>query len=708
MKQIIQRLNSKLGVELMEMPAPVNDTGHVIIKTTRTLVSKGTESKLVEFGNASYLGKARQKPDRLKALIKRFKDNGIINTISSVRDSFEQYIALGYCNCGIVVESSVNEFKTGDRVISNGPHAEIVRVPANLVAKIPDDVTDDEAVFTVVGSIGLQGMRLCNPTFGENIIVFGLGLVGLITIQLLKANGINVVGIDIDENKCKLAKNFGIETLNPKKDNIEDILLNRTNNIGVDGVIITAASESDEIISKSAQISRKKGRIILVGVVGLNINREDFYEKELIFQVSCSYGPGRYDKKYEEEGIDYPLPYVRWTEKRNFETFLDTIKNGKIELLPLITEKVKLDKYKEIYDKINSSDSIASLLIYPEDNNISLPSSVLELKSKNYKKNKPVIGIIGAGNFTKAVVLPNLIENKSMVKSIASSKGLNSTYLAKKYNLDFSTTDYKNILNDKDINTVIITSRHDSHAKFVLESLSKGKNVFVEKPLALNNKQFEEIIEVYNSKESSALMVGFNRRFSSHALEIKKQIKDVSSPINIIANMNAGFVPSDNWVNKENIGGGRIIGEACHLIDLCIFFTNSLVSNVCMSGIESVNNEGLNEGSILLKFKNNSNAVINYFTNGAEAYQKERVEIYSNKRTFIIDDYKNSYSFGDKTKYLLKNVNDKGHKNQFYNYVNAINNGLNSPIDIKEIINCTKTTFACVKSFRKQKWISIS
>ena len=366
MKQIIQRLNSKLGVELMEMPAPINEPGHVLIRTTRTLVSKGTESKLVEFGNASYLGKAKQKPDRLKVLIKRFKDNGLINTISTVRDSFEQYIALGYCNCGIVIESSVNEFKVGDRVISNGPHAEIVRAPANLVAKIPDDVTDDEAVFTVVGSIGLQGLRLCNPTFGENIVVYGLGLVGLITAQLLKANGVNVIGIDLDENKCKLAKSFGIDTMNPKNENIKDIIMSKTSNIGADGVIITAASNSDEIISKSAQISRKKGRVILVGVVSLNINREDFYEKELIFQVSCSYGPGRYDKKYEDEGIDYPLPYVRWTEKRNFETILDTIKNKSIELIPLITENVDLDEYKIIYDNINSSSSIASLITFPK------------------------------------------------------------------------------------------------------------------------------------------------------------------------------------------------------------------------------------------------------------------------------------------------------------------------------------------------------
>ena len=707
MKQIIQKLNSKIGVEIIDFPAPLNKQGHVLIKTTRTLVSKGTEKMLVEFGNANYLQKARQKPDRVKVLFSRLKSDGIIKTINTVRNSMQQYIALGYCNCGVVIESDVNGIKKGDRVISNGPHAEIVRVPANLVAKIPNEVSDDEAVFTVIGSIGLQGMRLCNPTYGETIVVFGLGLVGLITIQLLKANGVNVIGIDIDDNKCKIANNIGIRTLNPEIENIEEIIYESTGGNGADGVIITAASKSNEIISKSAEVCRKKGRIILVGVVGLDINRDQFYNKELVFQVSCSYGPGRYDKAYEEDGNDYPLPFVRWTEKRNFETILNSIKNGNLKLSKLITEKVELPSYKNIYDNIDSNKSIASLIVYPDNDVEELKSTVLKINSNTYQSGIPVIGIIGSGNFTKSVVIPCLENANTSIKCIASSQGMSSSLLAKKYGLDYCTTDYNKIIEDKDVNTVIITTRHDTHAKIVIDSLAKEKNIFVEKPLALNEQELANIENAFIKSKNYSLMVGYNRRFSCHAKVIKKQIKNRTEPINIIANMNAGFVSSDNWVNQEDKGGGRIIGEACHLIDLAIFFTNSLVSQVCMNSIDDNNIKGLNDGSILLRFENGSNAVINYFTNGSKDYPKERVEIYSNNKTYIIDNYENTYGFGDKYFKSIINKNDKGHQTQFIEYIESIKKGSPNLIETSQIFNSAKASISCIKSLKENTWVKL-
>ena len=708
MKQIIQRLNPKLGIKLMDLPAPKNKKGNVLIKTTKTLVSKGTESTIVEFGNASFYEKVKQRPEKIKQLIKSLKSNGLIKTFDNVKNSIDQYIALGYCNCGIVVESDVVGINVGDRVVSNGPHAEVVRVPANLVVKIPDTVSDDYAVFTVIGSIGLQGIRLFNPTYGENVIVFGLGLVGLITIQLLKANGTNVIGIDIDEKKCKIADDLGIKTLNPKIDDIESKIINQTKGVGVDGVIITAASKSDEIIAKSARLCRKRGRIVLIGVIGLNINREDFYEKELTFQVSCSYGPGRYDTKYEEEGIDYPLPYVRWTEKRNFETILESIEKGSLKIDSLITEKIMLEDYRKIYDNIDSSNSIASIIDYSNDEiSRNSKNTIITLKTKSYTKNKPVVGIIGAGNFTKSVIIPTLIKLGCQIKCIASSTGVSSSYLAKKYDLSYSTTDYKNIIEDEDVNTIMITTRHDTHSKFAKEVLKANKNLFVEKPLALDNQELNNIIDIYNKSKSSSFLVGFNRRFSSHAESIKKYINDNDSPINISITINAGYVPNDNWITQRNIGGGRIIGEACHLIDLCIFFTNSEVDRVCMNSIGSSGTAGINDGSIILRFNNGSNAIINYFTNGSSLYSKERIEVYDNNRTFIIDDFNVTKAYGVKGFKSVKNINDKGHKNQFSLYLSSISNGSKNIISTKHIYNCSRTAIAATKSLMEKSWIKV-
>lgn len=712
MKQILQSFKTGKTI-LEEIPVPNVGRGRVLIKTSHSLVSLGTERMLVEFGKASIIEKARQQPDKVSKVLDKIKTDGLMPTLEAVFNKLGEPIPLGYCNVGTVIAigDGVSDFAIGERVASNGSHAEVVCVPKNLVAKIPDSVTNEDATFTIIGSIGLQGIRLLNPSLGEKIVVIGLGLIGLITCQLLKANGCIVVGIDVNQTKCDLAKKWGIKTLNPVTTNSVKSVMDLTHNYGADGVLITASTKSNDVISQAAQMSRKRSRIILVGDVGLDINRAEFYEKELSFQVSCSYGPGRYDDSYEQKGIDYPLPFVRWTEKRNFEAILEAIKIGSLNVKELITERAPLEDYNEIYENINSSNSIASLLIYPDLSKHELETKMITLSDSSFSSKKAIVGIIGAGNFTNMTVLPSLKGSGAHIKTIASSGGVSGTQLAKKHGISQSTTDYKEVLNDKDIDTVVITTRHGSHAKLVIDSLNAGKNTFVEKPLALNHDELNQILKAYNKQEqienSQVLTVGFNRRFSPHLKKLKQSIGQKSEVINIIATMNAGFIPREHWVHDLESGGGRIIGEACHLIDVCVFLSGSLVESVCMNNLGESSDLVTDNASMLLKFQNGSNAVINYFSNGSKKHSKERIEVYFRERTWVVDNYRKTEAFGIKGFKTLKTKIDKGHKDQFYEMIKRTLNGGEPLIPINEIFNVTKATFAAIKSMESRKWIDI-
>ncbi|MEO6977136.1 MAG: bi-domain-containing oxidoreductase, partial [Mucilaginibacter sp.] len=551
----------------------------------RTLVSLGTERMLVEFGKSNLISKARQQPDKVKQVLDKIKTEGLIPTLEAVFNKLGEPLPLGYCNVGKVIEvgEGVSEFKIGDRVASNGQHAEFVCVPKNLVAQIPQEVSDEEAAFTVIGSIGLQGIRLLNPTLGETVVVIGLGLIGLLTAQLLVANGCRVIGVDIDEEKLALSEQWGVIPYNSRSGDPVKFVESVTHGLGADAVVITASVKGDEIISQSAKMSRKRGRIVLVGVIGLNISRAEFYEKELSFQVSCSYGPGRYDEDYEQRGIDYPLAFVRWTEKRNFEAILQSIASGKLKVKELITEVVDLADFQNIYSTISARKSIASLLKYPEANAQS-PAETIILKETAFGGAKGVIGIIGSGNFTKMTMLPALKGSGAGYKYIASAGGVSGTALARKYGFSHSTTNYHEILNDNEVDLVLITTRHNKHAVMTSEALAAGKHVFVEKPLALNNDELLVIVNVYNGQlNPPTITVGFNRRFSPHSIKVKSIIGN--APVNVVATMNAGFIPDNVWVHDMNVGGGRIIGEACHFIDLITYFTGSKVLAVCMNAM---------------------------------------------------------------------------------------------------------------------------
>ncbi|EOZ93856.1 putative zinc-binding dehydrogenase [Indibacter alkaliphilus LW1] len=706
MKQIIQDLKNGDTI-LEEVPAPLVKAGQVLIQTTRSLVSLGTERMLVEFGKANFLEKARQQPDKVKEVINKVKTDGLQPTINAVFNKLGQPLPLGYCNVGkvIAVGKGVAEFSVGDRVASNGHHAEYVSVPKNLVAKIPDNVSDEEAAFTVIGAIGLQGIRLANPTFGESVVVVGLGLIGLITAQLLKANGCQVIGFDFDPSKVALAQSLGIDAVNPGEGTDQvAYVTNATQGVGADAVIITASNKSNEIISQSAKMSRKKGRIVLVGVIGLDISRADFFEKELTFQVSCSYGPGRYDESYEQKGQDYPLPYVRWTEKRNFEAILQAISTQSIQVGPLITERVPLSEYKQIYGDMGNSKSIASILVYPEKNTD--PQRSVALISHSFAGSKGVVGIIGAGNFTSAMILPCLKKTPANLKFISSSGGLSGTTLAKKFDVAQSTTDNKLIFSDPEVDLVMVTTRHNAHASMVVEALNAGKHVFVEKPLALTQDELDKVLEAY-VESGKTVSVGFNRRFAPLALQMKKALGSGNTPMNITATMNAGFIPANVWVHDMEVGGGRIIGEACHFIDLITSLCGSKVKAVCMNAMGTDPEENTDNASILLKYENGTNAVINYFANGSKAYSKERVEVFHQDRTLVMDNWRKLKGYGFKNFSSASSKQDKGHQNQFDLLINSVQKGGEAIIPMDELVNTTKASFAAIESLKTGAWVAV-
>lgn len=703
MKQIIQDLKNGNTI-LEEVPAPEIKRGHILIQSTYSLVSLGTERMLVEFGKAGWIAKARQQPDKVKQVLDKIKADGLMPTLEAVFNKLDQPLPLGYCNVGkvVAVGEGVTDFKIGDRVASNGQHAEYVCVPVNLAARVPEGVSDEEASFTVIASIGLQGIRLLQPTFGETIVVTGLGLIGLITAELLLSNGCRVIGIEIDESKRVLALSKGIEVINPLKDDVVKTVQSLTNGIGADGVLITASAKNNDIISQAAQMCRKRGRVILTGVVGLDIRRSDFYEKEITFQVSCSYGPGRYDDDYEYKGRDYPIAHVRWTEKRNFEAILFAVASGKLDVKSLITEVVPLEDYQKIYGSMGGGQSIASLLKYPDnapyEQTVKLSSSaVAPSKTKG-------IAIIGAGNFTKMTLLPAMKALKPTISYIASAGGVSGTAMAKKYGIQNSTTDYKAVLKDTATGLVLITTRHNLHASMTLEALQAGKHVFVEKPLALTETDLEQIIKARNDS-GKMVMVGFNRRFSPFI----KKMKDVlaETPMHIVATMNAGFIPPNVWVHDLAIGGGRIVGEACHFIDLCNYLTGSKVVAVCANALGPQVTEQTDNVSILLRFENGSNAVINYFSNGDKSYSKERVEVYQDGRTLIMDNYRSLQAFGFKGLSSMKGKQDKGHAAQFGVLLNAFEKGGQEPIPFESIVNTTKASFAVLTAIKTGAWEKI-
>lgn len=712
MKQILQNLRSG-KTELVEAPCPKAGDGEILVGSSASLVSAGTERMLVDFGRAGYIQKTRQQPDKVRQAMDKIRTDGLLTTYDAVRGKLDKPIPLGYSNSGVVMADNEFGLKTGVRLASNGPHAEIFPVPRNLCAVIPDAVGDEEAAFTVVGAIGLQGIRLARPTLGEWFAVSGLGLIGLLVVQILKANGCQVLGIDIDSEKCAIAKKFGAETadLSKGEDPVE-IAAGLTGDTGMDGVLIAASTKSSGPVEQAAGMCRKRGRIVLIGATGLKLNRSDFYEKELSFQVSCSYGPGRYDPEYEEKGNDYPIGFVRWTEQRNFEAVLNLMADGKIDVNPLISHRFDFEDAEKAYDLIASGNQPYTGVVLKYDTSKLHgvpPVSIIDrrLKTGQGKQGKETAvsaGFIGAGNFTGQILLPNLAETGAELIGISSEKGVSAANLGKKYGFGLIATDADALLEDSDINTLFITTRHDSHAGYVVKSIEAGKHVFVEKPLCLAVEELEKIVAAFRSAGESGgpkpiVMVGFNRRFSPHAVKMKELLGSLKQmPMSMILTVNAGSIPADHWAHDPVAGGGRIVGEACHFIDLARFFAGSPISSGRISRLKSQTKD---TASIHLEFENGSLATVHYFANGNKRFPKERVEIFCGGRILQLDNYKTLRGYGWKNFKKMRLLRqDKGHAGELDALVESVKGGRPSPIPFEEIVEVTKMTLELAATCR--------
>lgn len=711
MKQILQDMANG-GTTVTEAPVPQCSKGHLLISTTTSLISAGTERMLVGFGKASLIDKARQQPEKVKMVLEKVQTDGLLTTYDAVKSKLAQPLALGYCNVGIVHEvgANVDDFQVGDRVVSNGPHADMVKVPKNLCAKIPDNVSDESASFAVVASIGLQGIRLAQPTLGESFVVTGAGLIGLLTIQMLRANGCRVLAIDFDQSKLELAKQFGAEICNPGKG--EDpvaVGLAFSRGVGVDGVIITASTKVSDPVIQAARMSRKRGRIILVGVTGLELNRADFYEKELSFQVSCSYGPGRYDTEYEDKGNDYPLGFVRWTEQRNFVAVLDMMAAGTLNVEPLITQRFEFEDAPKAYDALTEDKSGLGLLLkYNSPVETRLEKRVV-LRPISIEPKNAVVGFIGAGNYASRVLIPAFKKASSQLHTIVTSGGINGVIHGEKTGFAEASTDLDGLLNNKDINTVAIATRHNSHAYFVERVLSAGKNVFVEKPLALTVEEIEKIETIYNqniqNNQYARVMVGFNRRFSPQVQKMKTLLDTVKEPKSFIMTMNAGAIPADHWTQDNAVGGGRIIGEACHFIDLMRFLAGSKIVSIQARRMGETDAVQVLEdkASITLGFEDGSFGTIFYLANGASSFPKERVEVFTAGRVLQLDNFRKLKAFGwpgfNKMNLWRQ---DKGQDACAAVFVDSIRDGKEAPIPADEIFEVARVTIQVAEILRAQ------
>jgi len=693
MKQLVQNLSNGL-IETKEIPSPKIEEGTILIRTRRTLVSTGTEKMLVDFAKSNYFQKALKQPDKVREVLSKIKTDGIIPTLEAVSSRLNEPLPLGYCNAGEVIESSLSEFKIGDRVISNGGHSEIVRVGKNLCAKIPDDVDFDSAVFTVLGSIALQSIRLAHPTIGEKFVVFGLGTVGLLAVQILLANGCEVLAVDMDETRCGLAKDFGAQTVNISKENLvacNDIF---SKGKGSDGVIIAASSDSDLIIQQAANVCRKRGRVILVGVVGLNLKREDFYEKEISFQVSSSYGPGRYDPSYEINGLDYPIGFVRWTENRNFEAILQLIKSKSLNLHPLITSRYNFEEAPLAYENLSDKNQVGILLDYHGEEN--LTDTLFQTKKRFKTHDGLVIGLIGAGNFSSRILIPSLKNLEINKHTIVSSLGLSASENANKHSFSYASSSIDDILFNEEINTVFIATRHNLHARDVMRCLQQRKNVYVEKPLALRQEELDEIKEIYdsvnpNDEENVKLMVGFNRRFSPHIEKMKSFLDSRSSPFSSIYTVNSGQLDKDHWTNDLDVGGGRILGEACHFVDLLTYIHNSKVASYSCHLLDEGSDSPAQTVTITLEMENGTLASIHYFSNGGNSFPKERLEIFQDSSTLVQDNFRitKGYNFPGFKRFKTYKQ-DKGHASCISSFADSIKKGKQSPISFDELYHSSK------------------
>jgi polar amino acid transport system substrate-binding protein len=725
MKQILQ--NYKTGeVSVADVPPPIAQRGRVLVRTAASLISAGTERMTVELGRKSLIGKARERPDLVRQVIHKAQREGLMNTLTAVQTKLNAANALGYSAAGVVIGAGddAGDFRAGDRVACAGAgfasHAEVLSVPKNLCVRVPDGVDFESAAFGTLGAIALQGVRLAELTLGESVVVIGLGLLGQLTVQLLKANGCRVFGIDLDPAKIELARTLGADDGCVSGGETRDAVSAWSRGRGADAVLITAATSSDQPVELAGEISRLKGRVVAVGLVGMNVPRKIYYERELTLKVSMSYGPGRYDPEYEERGHDYPFAYVRWTEGRNIEAFLDLVAAGSVRLAPLVTHRFAIEDGERAYNLIAGETKEPYLgVVLNYDTERELARSIERRASDAYATLDPArasgattavaaaaavrVGMIGAGSYAQKFLLPNFKANGAAFHSITTASGISARGIGEKYDFARVVASAEDVITDTGANLVVIATRHDSHAPLARRALEEGRHVFVEKPLALSDEELDDVLRAARASEGQ-LMVGYNRRFSPHARACAESFAARREPLSILYRVNAGRIARTHWIQDPREGGGRIIGEVCHFIDLMHFLTGAVTTRVYAEAIASRNEETVDEDSIFvtLRFSDGSNGQIAYLAEGDRALAKERIEVFGGGKTFVIEDFRSAtlYERGRERRQAKLRAQDKGQAAEVRALCAMVGANAPAPIALHDLAATTRATFRIRDSLR--------
>jgi predicted dehydrogenase len=718
MKQLVQNLRTGVA-EVQEVPAPRPGSNDIIVRNRASVVSAGTERMVLEFSRQGLLGKARSRPDLVRQTLEKVKRDGVISAFRAARERLDQPLALGYSSAGevIAVGEAVTEFRVGDRAACGGGgfavHAEAVRIPRTLAARIPEageravrqSISFEEAAFATIGGVALHGLRLGSPQLGAHVGVIGLGVVGLIAVQLARASGCRVIGIDPDSSRCKLAESLGCDRVAASSEEFEVLAAEMTRGAGADIVLLCAATESSEPMELAARVARDRACVVSIGATGMEVPRKLFYAKELELKIARSYGPGRYDSAYEEQGRDYPLGYVRWTEGRNLQAFLDLLLQDKVRVEPLISHRFPIESAQQAYELLSGgtrNQSLGIVIEYPgeyvPDPWSSIPAS-LPASGKTRYESAVRVGLLGAGNFVKSTLLPAMkgAAGTEMI-AVCAASGASASHSAKRGGFHLATTDPELVITNPDVNTVVVATRHHLHANQVTATLRAGKHVFCEKPLCLNDEELSQIVQAYtevNRKSSQLLMIGFNRRFAPLVVELKKFLADVREPLVMNYRVNAGFLPSSHWIQDPEQGGGRIIGEACHFIDLMSFLCGSDPVQVFATATPDSGRYRGDNAILQLTFANGSAGVITYVANGNSSFPKERLELFAQGRVAVLDNFRRLELISSDGKKKIKSTlsADKGHRSEWKALVDAMCNGRPSPIPFPQIVSTTLATF---------------
>lgn len=712
MRQILQ--NARTGeTEVVDLPTPKLLPGCVLVKIAASLLSAGTERAATEFASKNLFQKAFARPDLVKDVFNKVQRDGIFAAFASVQSRLDRPSPLGYSSAGtvIAVAENVSGIHAGDRVACAGSgyavHAEMACVPQLLVAKLPASelLTLEEAAFTTLGAVALHGIRTAGVKLGESVAVIGLGLVGQLTSQLLKAAGCTVIGLDTDSTRSRLALDLGADVACFSVENFQTACLQLSAGRGVDAVLITAETPTSDPVNLAAQVARDRGVIVAVGTVGMDLERKPYYEKELEFRVSRSYGPGRYDTAFEQKGRDYPVGYVRWTETRNMEAFLHLVNERKVDVKSLITHRFPIEHAEVAYSLITGKRAepfLGVLIQYPdlpdEQHRLELvPGNVLRRATESFLK----LGVLGAGNFAAARLLPAMKRVPGISFSgICASSGTSALHLARKFGFQYCATDEDEILKDANVNVVAISTRHHLHASQVISAMRAGKHVFCEKPLCLNEEELREIVRAYRGTEHQLLMVGFNRRFAPMTLRMKAFLDQISSPMIFHYRANAGSLPDDHWINDPEQGGGRILGEVCHFLDLLTFLAGSPAIEVHTREVSSPESGSSDNAVITLQFANGSSGTISYLASGDRSYSKERLEVFGGGSIAVLEDFRRLELVRNGRKRIIRSrlKQDKGHIAEWKAFAHAIQNGEDSPIAFEEIVASTLATIRILAS----------